>query len=88
MSQKNNWTIENNALHKTFTFKDFFSAVDFINHTKSYIELVNHHPTWENTYNKIYIKLQTHDAGNTLTQKDYDLANYFDQEYEKLFSIA
>ena len=37
-------------------------------------EKMNHHPTWSNTYNKVEIRLSTHDAGNTITDKDRKLA--------------
>ncbi len=37
-------------------------------------EQQNHHPNWSNVYNAVEIKLTTHDAGNTVTEKDYRLA--------------
>jgi 4a-hydroxytetrahydrobiopterin dehydratase len=42
-------------------------------------EKMNHHPTWSNTWNTVNIKLTTHDAGNKVTQKDYELANAIDE---------
>ncbi len=38
----------------------------------------NHHPTWTNAWNKVTIKLCTHDAGNTITALDYEMANEID----------
>jgi 4a-hydroxytetrahydrobiopterin dehydratase len=35
---------------------------------------MNHHPDWSNCWNKVDIRLSTHDAGNVITQKDIDLA--------------
>mgnify|MGYP000686919744 CR=1 FL=1 len=40
-------------------------------------EQINHHPEWENVYNKVKITLTTHDEGG-LSQLDYDLAVYAD----------
>ena len=46
-------------------------------------EKMNHHPTWTNTYNQVEIRLCTHDAGNTITQKDEDLAEAISQIYRR-----
>lgn len=43
-------------------------------------EKMDHHPTWTNSWNKVEIWLQTHSADNTITAKDYTLA----QEINKL----
>ena len=40
-------------------------------------EQMDHHPEWENVYNKVKITLTTHDAGG-LSKLDYDLAIYID----------
>jgi 4a-hydroxytetrahydrobiopterin dehydratase len=39
---------------------------------------MNHHPWWSNVYNKVEIKLSTHDADNTITALDYELAKKID----------
>ena len=36
-------------------------------------EQINHHPEWENVYNKVKITLTTHDKGG-ITELDYDMA--------------
>jgi len=43
-------------------------------------ERMDHHPNWSNVYNKIEVKLFTHDAGG-LTQKDFILASQMDAIY-------
>jgi len=40
---------------------------------------MNHHPEWSNVYNKVTITLTTHDKGNTITDKDRELANKIDE---------
>jgi 4a-hydroxytetrahydrobiopterin dehydratase len=42
------------------------------------IEKLNHHPKWTNVYNKVHVWLTTHDEGNTITQKDRNLAQALD----------
>ena len=70
----NGWTKENNALIRTERFEDFNEALAFIVRVGLLAEQSNHHPTITNTYNEVYILLTTHDQGNVITEKDYDLA--------------
>ena len=75
------WKEENNKLVASLTFKDFVQAFAFMTEVAIHAEKINHHPTWTNTYNKIDFQLSTHDAGNTVTQKDKDLASIIDKIY-------
>jgi 4a-hydroxytetrahydrobiopterin dehydratase len=72
------WEEENNQLCKTFTFPTFMEAFDFMSMVAVIAEEMNHHPWWSNVYNKVEIKLSTHDAGNTITALDYELAKKID----------
>lgn len=78
----NNWKTEDNYLHKTFTFKDFETAIDFMKQASVQISILNHHPEWTNIYNKVEVKLTTHDANNTITTKDNELAAILDLVFE------
>ena len=40
---------------------------------KTKAEQINHHPEWENVYNKVTITLTTHDVGG-ISELDYNLA--------------
>ncbi len=73
-----NWEIINNSLCATFQFKNFTTAFAFMTEVAFVAEKQNHHPNWSNVYNKVSFQLTTHDAGNTVTQKDYDLAKAID----------
>ena len=73
------WQEENNAPTKSFQFKDFSEAFSFMTRVAFLAEKMNHHPNWTNEYNKVTIRLSTHDAGNTITQKDRDLAASIDK---------
>ena len=42
-------------------------------------EKMDHHPFWTNVYNTVTIELNTHDAGNVVTDKDRALAKAIDQ---------
>jgi 4a-hydroxytetrahydrobiopterin dehydratase len=74
-----NWEIINNELCKTFVFADFTSAMSWMVKAAFIIEKHNHHPSWTNTYNKVSVKLCTHDAGNIITEKDYALSKELDR---------
>ncbi|GAB4335934.1 MAG: 4a-hydroxytetrahydrobiopterin dehydratase [Flammeovirgaceae bacterium] len=73
------WTHENNQLKRTFIFKDFVEAFAFMTKVAFLAEKMNHHPNWSNVYNRVEISLTTHDAGNTVTEKDYNLAKKIDE---------
>jgi 4a-hydroxytetrahydrobiopterin dehydratase len=76
------WKEENNSLCATFTFKDFNEAFSFMTRVALVAEKLDHHPTWTNTWNKVEIKLSTHDAGNIVTDKDRRLAAVIDAMIE------
>ncbi|MEL7163122.1 MAG: 4a-hydroxytetrahydrobiopterin dehydratase [Bacteroidota bacterium] len=77
------WTEKNNALEAEFTFPDFTTAFSFMTHVAFAAEAANHHPEWTNVYNRVTIRLTTHDAGNTVTEKDRNLAAKIDVIYAK-----
>lgn len=72
------WTEQNNALYKKFEFKDFSETFAFMTRVAIEAEKMNHHPLWTNVYNSLEIWLNTHDAGDTITEKDYKLAKKID----------
>jgi 4a-hydroxytetrahydrobiopterin dehydratase len=75
------WVEENNSLKKTFHFRDFREAFAFMTRVAFLAEVHNHHPNWSNVYNSVEIILTTHDAGNTITEKDRKLAEDIDQVF-------
>lgn len=77
------WKEENNALKAEFEFADFKEAFAFTAQVAISAEVMNHHPVWKNIYNKVWIELQTHDAGNTVTEKDHKLAAVIDEIYKR-----
>ena len=72
------WITKDNKLIKDFVFDDFISAFAFLTKVAIEAEKQNHHPEIFNVYNKVKISLQTHDAGNVVTEKDYTLAKTID----------
>jgi 4a-hydroxytetrahydrobiopterin dehydratase len=68
------WAFERDALAKTFTFGSFREALGFMVRVSYEAEELNHHPEWTNVYNRVAIRLNTHDAGGRVTAKDVALA--------------
>ncbi len=68
------WTLVDNALTRNFEFDDFVAAFAFMTKVALLAEKADHHPSWHNVYNTVKISLNTHDAGNTVTDKDIALA--------------
>ena len=76
------WKEVSGKLQKTFQFKDFKEALDFINKVGKISESMNHHPEIINVYNKVTLKLKTHDE-NKIT----DLDKKMSKKVDELFNI-
>ena len=61
------------AYTKLFKFSDFKQAFSFMTSMAMKAEEINHHPEWENIYNKVNITLTTHEVGG-MSKLDYDMA--------------
>lgn len=68
------WAFERDALTKTFKFGNFREALSFMVRAGFEAEAMDHHPEWTNVYNRVAIRLNTHDAGGKVTAKDVELA--------------
>ncbi len=74
-----NWKEEDNKLKKTFEFNDFVAAFGFMSQVAIIAEKMDHHPNWSNVYNTVSFELNTHDAGDLVTEKDHKLAKAIDE---------
>ena len=73
------WQEKNDQLSRSFKFRDFKEAFAFMTKVALIAEKMDHHPNWSNTYNTVDIHLNTHDAGNKITDKDRKLAAEIDK---------
>ena len=64
------WIEKDNQLYRKFTFKNFSEAFAFMTRVALEAEKMNHHPLWTNVYNTVEMWLNTHDAGDIVTDKD------------------
>ena len=72
------WKETDNQLYRKFVFNNFIDALAFMTKVAILAEKANHHPTWKNTWNTVEVWLSTHDAGNTITEKDRELSKAID----------
>ncbi len=72
------WTEVNDSLYRKFEFSDFSEAFAFMTRVAMVAEKMNHHPRWTNVWNRVEVWLNTHDAGNVVTEKDRKLAEKID----------
>lgn len=75
-----NWeVVDGKKLRRTFQFKGFLKTMSFVNAVAWVANKHMHHPDMEVSFNKCVINITTHDEGNTLTEKDLNLAKALDQ---------
>ncbi len=73
------WIQENEKLSKVFTFGSFNDALEFVNQVGTLADECNHHPDiCIRNYNEVHISTTTHEAGNSVTSKDMDIAKRID----------
>lgn len=79
------WETEQDGtvLHRQLTFPDFTRAFAFMTAVALRAEKANHHPDWSNVYNRVDIRLSTHETGG-LTERDFALAETIDELHARL----
>ena len=79
------WYKNKAQLSVVFEFERFVQAAAFIQECAGEMERQNHHASIQWEYCTIKMQVTTHDAGNTLTSKDWDLCEAISRIYEKAF---
>lgn len=71
------WERRGDGIERRYVFADFTQAFAFMTRVALLAEKADHHPEWSNVYNKVDIRLTTHDAGG-LSARDFALAKAID----------
>jgi 4a-hydroxytetrahydrobiopterin dehydratase len=79
-----NWSKRAQTILRTFKFEGFLEGLDFVNRIGRKAQKMNHHPDIDIRYNKVRLKLTTHDKGG-LTTKDFSLARQCDEIFFRFF---
>ena len=72
------WRKRRREITRTYQFKDFVAAVEFVNRVAILAEKAWHHPDIDIRWNKVTLVLSTHSEGG-LTEKDFKLAKQIDR---------
>jgi 4a-hydroxytetrahydrobiopterin dehydratase len=67
------WVRKGSEITRTFTFDGFPAALAFAQSLVPIAEGMNHHPDLDIRYNRVIVRLSTHDQGG-VTEKDLELA--------------
>ncbi|MBK8232615.1 MAG: 4a-hydroxytetrahydrobiopterin dehydratase [Candidatus Eisenbacteria bacterium] len=73
LSDLDGWELRGQRLHREYRFRDFPSAMTFMNTVAVEAEALDHHPNWNNVHARVEIELWTHDRGG-VTEFDLELA--------------
>jgi len=68
-------------LHRTFLFRGFRDVLAFMAEVGDFADKADHHPRWENIYKTLRVYLTTWEIGHRISQRDVQLAQYFDRAY-------
>ena len=78
ISNLNGWEYQNGFIVKNYVFRDFSEAFAFLTRVALLSESMGHHPDWSGVYNKVTLRLRTHDAEG-ITAKDITFAQKADE---------
>jgi 4a-hydroxytetrahydrobiopterin dehydratase len=78
LAEVKGWQAKDDKLTKTFTFKDFVTAMEFLNKVAEIAEAEGHHPDFAVHYNRVDFTIFTHDVGG-LSENDFIIAAKIDE---------
>ena len=82
------WSVKGTNIEAAFEFKSFRDAIAFIVEVAIEAEVVNHHPEFTNSYNKVSFSFCTHDAGHKITDADVGIATAINKLASRFKSMS
>ncbi len=82
------WTQADNTLTRTVQRADFIEALALVLEIGKLAEAANHHPDIDIRYRTVHLSLSTHSAGNTVTDKDFVLAQKINDLSEEAIRLT
>jgi 4a-hydroxytetrahydrobiopterin dehydratase len=79
------WSKRAQAIFRRFQFDGFLKSINFVNRIARKAQKSNHHPDIDIRFNKVTLKLTTHDEGG-ITEQDFSLARQCDEIFDKFFA--
>ena len=76
------WTKRAQTIGRTYKFDGFLMSIAFVHRIAKRAQKMNHHPDIDIRFNKVTLKLTTHDEGG-ITEKDFSLARQCDEVFSR-----
>jgi 4a-hydroxytetrahydrobiopterin dehydratase len=76
------WSKRAQTIHRTYKFAGFLKGIRFVNRIARKAQKLNHHPDIDIRFDKVTLKLTTHDEGG-ITEKDFSVARQCDEFFAK-----
>jgi len=68
-------------IYREFIFDSFQDSIKFMVQVAQGCDIAMHHPRWENIWKTLRVYLTTWDIGHRISDRDIQLARYFDRAY-------
>ncbi|HQF70038.1 MAG TPA: 4a-hydroxytetrahydrobiopterin dehydratase [Promineifilum sp.] len=68
------WEVKDGKLHKAYKFESFARAIGWMVSVAVHADKMDHHPEWQNVYNRVTVDLATHDMDDAISTFDVELA--------------
>ncbi|WP_158818267.1 4a-hydroxytetrahydrobiopterin dehydratase [Methylocapsa sp. S129] len=81
------WSVKGTNIEASFELKTFRDAIAFIVQVAIEAEVLNHHPEFYNSYNKVSFSFCTHDVGNKITDADIEIASKISDAAHRFLSM-
>ena len=78
-SPESSWTESENGLTRLFEFANFVEAFAFVTQVALIAQRQDHHPDIAISWNKVTVTTMSHDAGNSITDRDHKLTAAIDK---------
>ena len=72
------WSVVDGKLHREFEFRDFTEAFGFMTRVAIEANTLWHHPELHNVWSRVVIDLVTHEADDSISALDVQLAHKID----------
>lgn len=83
LAELSDWTVQDGKLHRQYKFPSFAQAMGWMMSAAILADKMDHHPEWNNVYNRVTVNLVTHSLGHQISHLDVELA----RQMEELFNF-
>jgi len=81
------WSYRAPNIEAQYKFASFRDAIAFIVQVAIQAEVMDHHPEFHNSWNKVSFSFCTHDVGNKITDTDIKLAKHIHETAERFLKL-